>query len=457
MWLQGYSPLKSGSFQMHDVSKDDAVSQMVAEDLVRSHQELREMFEQVEAAKNEWEATMDCIPEMVFLSDESATVRRCNRSFADYLGKDFMDIIGCSWIHLLRERGIQADADSDSPQVLRDASGGRWFELKKHPYSARGRESASGYVITVSDITMQKLFAEKLEEKNLQILDTVRVLNEKNLELGEAYAALKATQSQILQQEKMASIGQLAAGVAHEINNPIGFITSNLNSLGKYVSRLTDFIHTQNNVILSLADPPLMAEIREKEKSLKLDYILDDIPKTIEESLDGADRVHKIVQSLKSFSRTDDGKRVMADINACVECAVNIVWNEIKYKATLKKDLGSIPPTACSPNQLNQVFMNFLINAVHAIEHEGTISVRTWQEEGYVWASVSDTGCGIPPDNITRIFEPFFTTKEVGKGTGLGLSIAYDVIKRHNGDIWVESEPGMGTTFTFRIPVLEAP
>jgi len=442
---------------MHDVSKKHAGSLMAAEDLVKSHQELREIFELVEAAKTEWEQTMDCIPEMVVLADDTATVRRCNRSFAEYLGKDFSGIIGWSWILLLHERGLQADADDGTPQLLRDASDERWFELKKHPYAARGRGPLSGYVITLSDITMQKLFAEQLEEKNLQILDTVRVLNEKNRELGEAYAALKTTQSQILQQEKMASIGQLAAGVAHEINNPIGFITSNLNSLGKYVSRLTDFISIQKEVINSAADHSLKAEVREKEKSLKLDFILDDILKTIEESLDGTARVNQIVQSLKSFSRTDDGKRVMADLNDCVDSAVNIVWNEIKYKANLKKELGSIPPTVCSPNQLNQVFMNFLINAVHAIEHEGTITVRTWHEEGFVWASVSDTGCGIPDDIITRIFEPFFTTKEVGKGTGLGLSIAYDVIKRHEGDVWVESEPGKGTTFTFRIPVLEAP
>lgn len=441
---------------MHDLSDKDAEIAKLGDDPAGSHRRLRELFDLVAAAKNEWEETMDCIPVMVVLTDDSGAVRRCNRSFADYLGKGFGGILGADWIQLLHERGLPADADNDSPQMLRDAGLDRWLELKRHPYATKREGLVSGYVITLTDITVQKRFAEQLEEKNLQILDTIRVLNEKNRELGEAYAALKTSQSRVLQQEKMASIGQLAAGVAHEINNPIGFVTSNLNTLAKYVDRITEFFRVQQDALESLGGPSLSAEMREQGKRLKLDFILEDIPKTIDESLDGIERIRKIVQSLKSFSRTDDGRRVMADLNSCLESAVNIVWNEIKYKATLKKELGAIPQTVCYPNQLNQVFMNFLINAVHAIEQEGTITVRTWYEGDAVWASVADTGCGIPPEIISRIFEPFYTTKEVGKGTGLGLSIAYEVIKRHDGEIWVESEPGKGATFTFRIPVIEA-
>jgi two-component system, NtrC family, sensor kinase len=303
---------------------------------------------------------------------------------------------------------------------------------------------------------MQKKFSQQLEEKNTQIMENLRDLNDKNSELAQAYAALKTTQSQVLQQEKMASIGQLAAGVAHEINNPIGFITSNLNSLGKYLTRLSDFILLQKKALASPGDPSLLEEVRQKEKTMKMGFILDDSMKIIEESLDGSDRVQKIVQSLKSFSRSDDGKRVPADINECFESAVNIVRNEIKYKADLKREFGILPQTLCYPNQLNQVFINFLINAVQAIEKQGTITIRTWHEDGAIWASISDTGCGIPAEVISRVFEPFFTTKEVGMGTGLGLSITYEVIKRHEGDIWVESTPGAGTTFTIRIPVIEA-
>jgi len=426
------------------------------EDLLRNHRELQRHFEQVEIAKNEWEQTMDCVPEMVILTNTSGSVQRCNKTFADYLQKDFYGIIGRNWTLLLCERGLPVNSSHESTRTIREESADRWFELKIHPYTRKGNNSTSGHVITIADITMQKKFSQQLEEKNTQIMENLRDLNDKNAELAQAYAALKTTQSQVLQQEKMASIGQLAAGVAHEINNPIGFITSNLNSLGKYLTRLSDFILLQKKALASPGDRSLLEEVRQKEKTMKMGFIMDDSMKIIEESLDGSDRVQKIVQSLKSFSRSDDGKQVPADINECFESAVNIVWNEIKYKADLKREFGILPQTLCYPNQLNQVFINFLINAVQAIEKQGTITIRTWHEDGAIWASISDTGCGIPAEVVSRVFEPFFTTKEVGKGTGLGLSITYEVIKRHEGDIWVESTPGAGTTFTIRIPVIEA-
>jgi two-component system NtrC family sensor kinase len=425
------------------------------DDLLDNHRKLQHIFEQVEVAKNEWEQTMDCIPEMVVLTNTAGAVRRCNKSFADYLQQDYTEIIGSDWILLLGERGLAVDSGRDTPRIIREESSDRWFELKQHPYTTKGKNAVSGHVITITDITLQKKFSEQLEEKNRQIMENITNLNDKNAELAQAYSALKASQSQVLQQEKMASIGQLAAGVAHEINNPIGFITSNLNSLGKYLVRMTDFIRLQKKALGSPEDPLAQEEVREKERTMKIDFILEDSMKIIDESLDGSERVQKIVRSLKSFSRNDDGKRVPADINACIESAVNIVWNEIKYKATLRKELAELPQTLCYPNQLNQVFMNFLINAVQAIEEQGTISVRTWQENDSICASVSDTGCGIPAEIVSRVFEPFFTTKEVGKGTGLGLSITYEVIKRHEGDIQVESTPGKGSTFTIRIPVVE--
>jgi len=425
-------------------------------DLLRNHRELQRIFDQVEVAKTEWEQTMDCVPLMVVLTNTSGSVQRCNKTFADYLQKDFYDIIGRNWALLLSERGLPVNSSKGAARTIHEESADKWYELKMHPYTSKGKIPSSGHVITITDITIQKKFAEQLEEKNHQIMVNLCELNNKNTELAEANAALKASQSQVLQQEKMASIGQLAAGVAHEINNPIGFITSNLNSLGKYLARMSDFIQLQSRALASPGDHLLLEEVRQKEKALKMNFILNDSLKIIEESLDGSERVQRIVQSLKSFSRSDDGKRVCADINDCFEGAVNIVWNEIKYKAALIRELGVLPPTLCYPNQLNQVFMNFLINAVHAIENQGTITVRTWHDDGSIWASVSDTGHGIPPEVVSRIFEPFFTTKEVGKGTGLGLSITYEVIKRHEGDIWVESTPGEGTTFTIRIPVIEA-
>ncbi len=283
------------------------------------------------------------------------------------------------------------------------------------------------------------------------------ILESQHKKLEQAYRELKAAQSQILQSEKMASIGQLAAGVAHEINNPMGFIMSNLGSLQRYVERLLEFIKVQSEAIkeFGVQSSELRDKIDESRKSLKIDYITEDINNLIKESLDGADRVKKIVQDLKSFSRVDEAEWKMADINAGIESTINIVWNELKYKAKVIKEYGDIPLTKCNPGQINQVFMNMLVNAAHAIEKQGEITVKTWHEDRNIFVSISDTGCGIPEDKISRIFEPFFTTKEVGKGTGLGLSIAYDIVKKHNGDITVESEIGKGTTFTVKIPVVE--
>ena len=196
-----------------------------------------------------------------------------------------------------------------------------------------------------------------------------------------------------------------------------------------------------------------MEQQRRYRQALKVDYSLEDAAQLLVESVDGVDRVRKIVQDLKSFSRVDEADYKMADVNACIESTVNIVWNELKYKATLSKEYGNLPPTRCFPQQLNQVFMNLLVNATQAIEKQGEITVKTWHENGSIVATVSDTGCGIAAQNLNRIFEPFFTTKEVGKGTGLGLSITYDIVKKHGGEISVQSEPGKGTTFTVRIPV----
>jgi len=279
------------------------------------------------------------------------------------------------------------------------------------------------------------------------------ILAEKNRELNTAYEDLKASQAKLLQQEKMASIGQLAAGVAHEINNPMGFVTSNLGSLAKYLKRLEEFLARQSEFVGQCADPAQATELGRLRKELKIDFIMADSAALIQESLDGADRVRTIVQNLKSFSRVDQAQENLADINQCLEDTINIIWNELKYKCEVKKEYGELPPTRCFPQQLNQVFMNLLMNAAQAIAEKGTITIRTWAGRDEIRVAISDTGCGIAPEHLNRLFEPFFTTKEVGKGTGLGLAISYDIIKKHGGRIEVASAPGEGTTFTVGLPV----
>ncbi len=276
------------------------------------------------------------------------------------------------------------------------------------------------------------------------------ILENKNQELQGAYGQLQQAQSQLLQQEKMASIGQLAAGVAHEINNPVGFIASNLGSMARYGDRLRQYIAGIEEKYG--ADP----EIAALRKKLKIGFILDDLDDLVRESQEGTDRVRDIVMNLKVFSRIDQSANKLADINECIESTLKIVWNELKYKARVDKDLGEIPLTLCQAQQLNQVFMNLLVNAGQAIADKGVIKIRSWREDDWICVAISDTGSGIAKEALPRIFEPFYTTKEVGKGTGLGLSIVYDIVtNKHKGSIEVDSEEGRGTTFVVKIPVIE--
>jgi len=288
---------------------------------------------------------------------------------------------------------------------------------------------------------------KELESKNIEI-------NTKSKELEKAYTELKATQSQMLQREKMASIGQLAAGVAHEINNPIGFISSNLNTLKEYIDRFWEFINAQSDVLAPLINEEAKNDLNSIQKRLKIDYIHKDALELTDESLDGSDRISKIVQGLKSFSRINKIEYELSDINECLESTLNISWNELKYKAEVTKEYGELPQTYCYPQQLNQVFMNLLINSAQSIEKTGKITIKTWHQNKSIFIAISDTGHGIPENIQHRLFEPFFTTKDVGKGTGLGLSISYDIIKKHKGNITIESELKKWTTFTIQIPVI---
>jgi len=264
---------------------------------------------------------------------------------------------------------------------------------------------------------------------------------------------LRHMQGQVIHQEKMASVGLLAAGVAHEINNPMGFITSNLTSLGKYADRLDEYISALQASLQDCEGHRGLDGLDRLRQRLKVDYIISDIRELINESLDGANRVRRIVQDLKSFSRLDQVECSHANLNDALNTTINIAWNELKYIATLERDFAEIPSIICNPQQLNQVFLNLLLNAAQAMEKQGVITVRTWNDNDNVFVSVTDTGKGMPDDIKRRVFEPFFTTKEPGKGTGLGLSISADIVRKHGGEISVQSETGKGTTFTVRLPV----
>ena len=293
------------------------------------------------------------------------------------------------------------------------------------------------------------------EMSDVQIRAIVGELIKTNRDLKEVNSKLSDAQSKLIQSEKLASIGQLAAGVAHEINNPIGFIFSNFGTLEQYLEDLFQMLDAYEQAEASVSDGAALARIRSLKADLDIDYLKEDIPNLMRESRDGIQRVRKIVQDLKDFSRVDARQEwESVDLHAGIDSTLNIVNNEIKYKADVVKHYGALPEVQCLPSELNQVFMNLLVNAAHAITAErGTITISTGVEGPNVWVEVADTGAGIAAENLQRIFDPFFTTKPVGKGTGLGLSLSYGIVQKHSGRMEVHSELGVGTRFRVTLPI----
>lgn len=379
---------------------------------------------------------INAIPTPVFYLDRVGHYIGCNRAFEQFFGMQQHELINRSirGINPMQPRDLHERMDREClnrnqpcryETRLANAQGAEFdVIITKAPFLA-DRGKSGGIVGTFTDIT---------ERKQGEIM-------------------LQQMQGQIVQQEKMASIGQLAAGVAHEINNPMGFITSNLTSLGKYTDRLDEYIAVLQRSLGSCPSHPDTQEIDRIRQKLKVDYIIRDVRELVNESLDGANRVRRIVQDLKSFSRVDQAECCRTNLNDALETTINIAWNELKYIATLERDFGDIPDIFCYPQQLNQVFLNLLVNAAQAMEKQGNITVRTWRDKDAVCISVADSGKGMPAEVRERVFEPFFTTKETGKGTGLGLSISADIVRKHGGEIMVESALGSGTTFTVRLPV----
>ena len=284
--------------------------------------------------------------------------------------------------------------------------------------------------------------------------DYERELQQRHAELRQAYLRLNGAQEKLLQSEKMASIGQLAAGVAHEINNPIGYVHSNLGSLQEYLRSLFTVIEAYERALRAPDPKALIAEIDDIRDRLDIDFISRDLPQLMAESREGIERVTRIVRDLKDFSYSGrDESWKLADLHAGLESTINIIWNELKYKVTLERHYGELPMIECLPSELNQVYMNLLLNAGHAIAERGNIIVSTGVEGEEVWVQFEDDGAGISPELRQRIFDPFFTTKPVGSGTGLGLSISYGIINKHHGRIDVESTVGEGSRFRIVLPV----
>lgn len=419
---------------LRDISERKVAAEILErtqQELVEKHAELKSLFGTVEQAKLEWEQTLDHIGDIVILADATHRIRRYNKLLSVTTGKQINELVGVDWRELVNAAGFKFVSFDGTTGEMFLPNTGRSYDITIYPI--KNNDAVTAQVVSLNDTTDLRAITQELEK---------------------AYAELKEAQLQIFQQEKMASIGQLAAGVAHEINNPMGFISSNLSTLNKYMDRLVEFIAAIDQTLAAGVGNLETEKLNDVRKRLKIDYIMEDARQLIAESQDGAGRVRRIVQDLKSFSRVDQTECALINLNEALDTTINIAWNEIKYVATLDREFGDNPPIKCYPQQLNQVFLNLLVNAAHAVgDNQGNIVVRTWSENNDVLVSVTDNGCGIPEEIQQRIFEPFFTTKEVGKGTGLGLSISYDIIHKHGGTITVESEVGLGTSFIVRLPV----
>lgn len=293
---------------------------------------------------------------------------------------------------------------------------------------------------THRDVTEARQAGDALQR---QLAETLRL----NMRLEEA-------QVQLVQSEKLAAIGQLAAGVAHEMNTPLGFVSSNFGSLERYVRQLLDVLEAYRAADTDAsAGGPQIEAARAAYRAADIAYLREDLPALFAETRDGLERVQRIVRNLKDFSRVGDQEWQFADLHQGLESTLNILRSEIKHKAEVVREYGELPEVWCVPSLLNQVFLNLLANAAQAIVETGTITIRTRSADGRVSIAIGDSGCGIPRQNLGKIFTPFFTTKPSGKGTGLGLSLVHDIVAKHGGQVTVESEPGIGSTFTLHLPV----
>ena len=298
----------------------------------------------------------------------------------------------------------------------------------------------------------RKLAESLLEERAVELFLT-------NRELEKTIETLKSSNLQLLQSEKMASVGQLAAGVAHEINNPVGFISSNLGTLRDYIEDIRQVIDAQKLSIktgIECTDAKRYVEINAKViadlnallDKVDIDFLMVDMNDLLDESIDGVNRIRKIVADLLDFSRTNSADYKNTDINALLDKTLSMAWNELKYKTEVNRDFGELPAVYCNDGKIAQVFLNLLLNASHAIVERGSITITTRHIGDDVSIMIADSGIGIPKNIISNIFDPFFTTKSVSEGTGLGLHIVRSVVDAHKGTITVDSELGEGASFT---------
>ncbi len=416
----------------------------------------------------------DSVPVLIWVCDADGKMILFNKQWSELTGYSEQQLRDGSWrdaVHVedldTHQQTIATGLEERQPvthelRLRRHDGRQRWFWESTVPRFSRHGEFL-GLIGTALDITERKHAErvlvharEKLQREVTRQTAELRAANERlkqeKDEQRSLIQQLREAQEQLLQSEKMASIGQLAAGVAHEINNPVGYIASNLYTLENYIGDLLRLIgfYAESETALSDEQRQILERLK---REIDLDYLRDDLGQLLEESKEGTERVKQIVQDLKDFSHVDEAEWQWTDLHKGINSTLNVVHNEIKYKASVVKDYGDLPQVRCRASQLNQVFMNLLVNAAQAIEGSGTITIRTGRNDSWVWVEIADNGIGIRPENLNRLFEPFFTTKPIGKGTGLGLSLSYGIVAKHGGRFEVASEPGCGATFRIWLPI----
>ncbi len=320
------------------------------------------------------------------------------------------------------------------------------------------RQRLNNEVVNVT-LANQRLEKEvghrRLAESNLQLLNQTleERVAQRTVALEKVNRELQETHATILHQDKMACIGQLAAGIAHDINNPIGFVSHNLGIFERYLERQSQFCTLQLELVQRRGDKELVAACMKGRQDFGIEEILREMPVMLAECRDGATRISQIVQGLRNFSCKEIARRELIDLHQCLDSTLTLLRHELHTKIEIVRNYGDIPRYYCCGGQMNQVFLNLFINATQAIAGEGKIDIKSWADDHNIYIAISDNGCGIPPDKLQHIFEPFFTTKEIGAGTGLGLSIVYDIVTRHKGIIKADSKLGEGTTFTLSLPL----
>ncbi|MBN1556409.1 MAG: response regulator [Phycisphaerae bacterium] len=421
----------------------------------------KEAQEAAKRSERVFKTLINNLPQRVVLKDLFSRYQFCNRNFAESLDASIADVLGKTDYDFYPEAAARHNVAVDweviqtsksVEDVLRYDKNGRECITRVLATAVKNEVgTVEGVLCVYEDFTKRVQYEEEIQKANEELQKT-------NLQL-------KEMQSQLVQNEKLASIGQLAAGVAHEINNPLGFVSSNFTSLEKYLETFTSLLDAYENAAQQLlrnesqSAKDLIEQIEARREEEQLDFILNDIPGLFADSKEGIRRIIQIVKSLRDFSRIDQPEDFSEfSINQGLQATLMVAQNELKYAVTVETEYADVPDVFCNSGQLNQVFLNILVNAAQAIAEQqrrerGTISIKTYFDETYVSCDIKDDGPGIPEKYLSKIFDPFFTTKPVGQGTGLGLNLSYDiVVNKHKGKLLVDTHEGQGTTFTIRIP-----